>query len=158
MLIVQDDVTFCRNFRAALDEIVAARPDVPVCLFLGREARFRPAHRMIDRAERKGDTFVPVLTSLPLPMVATVWPTAKAHEFHEWSVAHPSATSGQLSDDGKGHAWMHRTRQTVLCTIPSLVEHPDLGKPLIRPRYTAYGSRTAYRFIGDADPLDIQWR
>lgn len=155
LLIVQDDVTVCRNFAAAVHLIAAANPDLPVALFVGKEAVYRTRIDVLQGSKR-GLRYVPLRNNDPLPVVATLWPREKAEEFLDWSTRNPTFNRGrpQRSDDSQGAAWKSRTRQQILVTVPNLVQHPDTVSSLIRDNT---GGRVAALFIGDADPLAIDW-
>ena len=151
LLILQDDVVVCRNFPAAVERIADANPDIPVSLFLGG----RQFQTVRDARNSRGP-YVLLRPHDPLPVVATLWPRQLAVDFLTWAQANPMATGRRdpRSDDAVAGVWKSRTRTSVLCTVPSLVEHPDIEPSLIRAKA---GGRTAARFIGDRDPLDVDW-
>ncbi len=152
LLIVQDDVRVCQGFTAAVQLIAEAQPDFPVCLFLGG----KPFHtlKMLRRLQYQNGPYVVMHPSDPLPMVATLWPVRKAQEFLDWTEENPSTGKSGRSDDARGGKWMGRTRQTILATQPSLVEH-GLAGSLIRRNTT--NEVRAHDFIGNGDPLAISW-
>lgn len=94
-----------------------------------------------------------------MPVVAVLWPREKALGLHQWTsgdvrlpgIPHPR------SDDAVAGYWMRMTRQEVLVTIPSLVEHPDDVPSVKGGTQRAGKGRNAFLFIGDADPLEITW-
>jgi hypothetical protein len=152
LLIVQDDALPCRNFAAALERIAAAVPDLPVCLFVSREAR--ATYPNIIQATKRGQPFALVGRHDFCPVVATLWPVRLAAEFRDWAVVNPRATGQRnpRSDDAMVGTWMRRTNQQILVTVPSLVEHGD-GTSLIGKTH----KRSAAFFIGDSDPLATEW-
>lgn len=157
MLIVQDDTRPCGNFAAALERIAVINPHTPVALFIGG-AVYRTS-KDIPHAVHRGQPYVTVRLSDPLPVVATLWPVQKAAEFLAWTNTNPRATGGpgrDRSDDAWAGAWMRRTHQHVVATAPSLVEHHGQTPSLIRPRQVT-DNRRAAMFIGDGDPLEIDW-
>lgn len=155
LLIVQDDVTLCRNFGSAVKRIAVANPDTVVALFVGKEAVYRTGRDILQAANR-GERYIPLRQNDPLPVVATLWPIAKAQHFLDWSIKHPMLNRGRpnRSDDARGASWKNRTKQHILVTVPNLVQHPDVVPSLIRIRA---GGRVAALYIGGGDPLEIDW-
>lgn len=155
LLVVQDDARPCRNLPAALGRIAAANPEVPVALCV--TTNFRDNVPTIRRAAKRGDNYVRVFPRWAMPMIAVLWPRSAAERFRDWALANPRAT-GKLSprsDDAVGGAWMSRQREPVLATVPSLVEHEDTVPSLIRQK--GHRDRKAVVWIGDRDPLEIDW-
>ena len=157
--VLQDDTIVCQNFIPALDLIAAANPDAPVVLFCGGLPR-RTAHTV--RVALGRASYVDLSPNEFLPVVAVLWPVRLAAAFLEWTVANQKRMPGTAfarSDDAIGGRWVRFTRQRVRVTVPSLVQHPDdvastIGK---RARAGADRSRVAACWIGDGDPLDIDW-
>jgi hypothetical protein len=160
LLIVQDDTVACRNLAPALEAIVAVEPDVPICLYLGM---LPPQKAEALRAAVLRKNFVELLgnSAAFLPIVAVLWPIAKAREFHAWG-SDPNRLrqrNGEVfvdrSDDAMGARWWRTSRQRVIATIPSLIEHPDDAISTIGR--TNCG-RTALFWHGeDWDALSIDW-
>jgi len=117
--ILQDDAVVCKNFAGAVDCISFSNKDVPVCLFLGAY----PASTAVRarRAWLRKRNYIHLGPTSFVPLVACLWPRAKAEEFLEWSL-HNKTTR---ADDGNAARWMRQTKQEVLVTVPSLVEHND---------------------------------
>lgn len=157
--VIQDDAVACRNLVPALHQIAEARPDDVVCLFLGGLPR-RTAVRARD-LHGKGHRFVEVHGADFVPVVATMWPTEVAQSFLQWCDDNPAKLGHRdpRSDDAVAGRWMRYTRHRVVCTIPSLVQHPDDVPSTIGKRASAGAdrNRVALLWIGDDDPLDIQW-
>lgn len=158
VLVVQDDVTVCRNFAPAIQRIAEAK-DVPVVLFLGGLPRVTAADAL--KAAKRGAHYVRLRMREFCPVVAMLWPVAKAQEFLDWVATHPKIPGypNPRSDDAVVGKWTISTRQEVLVTIPSLVQHPDNVPSIIgkRAKWGADKSRVALMWIGDADPLEIDW-
>ncbi len=153
LLIVQDDVLPCRNFAVAVEQIAAAKTSTPVCLFHGRlpnDSKPRPA-----AAIKMNRRYVTLSWRTFLPVVAVLWPIAKLEEFRLWAEDNPTLPGQRepRSDDAMGGRWKMRTRQTVLATVPSLVEH-SLATPSVVGN-DRKGSRVA-AFLA-ADGLDYDW-
>lgn len=157
-LIVQDDAIACRNIGPALEMIAEAQPDTPVCLFMPMVSATK---RDAIRAGADGARYVEIVPRGFLPVVAVLWPKAKALDFLAWSHTTKQLTRRngrqieQRSDDAMGWLWMRNRRQRCVATIPSLVQHPDdVPSTITRGR----GGRTALFWHGDDwDPLSVDW-
>lgn len=124
LLVVQDDAFPCENFAVAVQQVAISNPDVPVCLFFppyGREKK------QALYAAKNNQRYITLMTSSQsfLPVVATLWPVHKTVEFLDWATANPQLPGQRepRSDDAMAGRWKVMTKQTVKCTIPSLVEH-----------------------------------
>lgn len=159
LAILQDDTVACRNLLPALERIAQARPDNVVCLFLGGQP-LRTA-RNATLAIGRRQSYVPVWFRDFVPVVAVLWPTPLAASFLEWSktAVLPGMPRDPKSDDAIAGTWMRLAKQTVLCTVPSLVQHPDDVESTIgrRAMSGADRGRVAMHWIGDGDPLEIDW-
>ncbi len=157
LLIVQDDTVPAPHFAKAVRQIAKAHPTVPVCLFLSRLPR--DASIEATRALRDDRRYVQLAWRSFLPVVAVLWPRAKAEEFLLWTqegALLPGIRGEPRSDDAVGGRWKMVTRQTVLACVPSIIEHPDevdstIGK---RSRYSKAAARTAALIAEDAGAYD----
>lgn len=138
LLVVQDDTVPCENFAQAAQAVAAAQPDHPVCLYLSRLPR--DASSRAEKAMKMNRRYIQLSWRSFLPIVAVLWPRAKAAEFAEWADQHPQLPGQRepRSDDAMAGMWKMRERQTVLATVPSLVEHPD-REPSIIGKRAAWG-------------------
>jgi hypothetical protein len=157
LLVLQDDVLPCRNLVAACEQIAAPWP---VCLFLGG-APVRTA-REAARTLRRGGRYVDVHRGEWVPVIAVLWPVEAAARLLEWCDRDDVKLPGHpnpRSDDAVVGKWAKLNRERVTATVPSLVQHPDIEPSLIGKR--ARAGRTAWRvaahWIGEEDPLDMQW-
>lgn len=158
--VLQDDVLVCRNFVEAVEQIAAANPDVPVCLFCGGLPR-RTAMRVRQALSQK-QPYADLAPLDFLPVVAVLWPVHVAASFIEWAAANPKRLPRYpmvRSDDAVAGRWLRFKRQRVRVTAPSLVEHPDdypstIGK---RAKSGTDRGRVAAHWIGNGDPLEINW-
>jgi hypothetical protein len=159
LLVVQDDVIVCRNFMPALEQVAAANPETVVCLFVPGSARQTVA--VMAQRLRNRKPYAQVHHATFMPVVATLWPKGKAEAFLRWAHDNPKRLGHQnpRSDDSVAGRWMRLTGQRVLATCPSLVEHPDDVPSSIglRARAGDDKGRVAAFYIGDSDPLDIDW-
>lgn len=157
--VLQDDTVACRNLIPALHRIADSRPNDVVCLFLGGLPRRTAA--MAAKLNARGLPYVDVHGADFVPVVATMWPTEVARSFLDWCDQNPLRLGHRdpRSDDAVAGRWMRYTRHKVVCTIPSLVQHPDDVPSTIGKRASAGRdrNRVAAFWIGDNDPLDINW-
>ena len=157
--ILQDDVLVCKNFLPALERIADANPDIPVSLFLSRQPK-----RTFNQASLKYGKTRYVLTHPQdlVHVVAILWPVEKAREFLAWVDENPRRLMGRTfhSDDATVTRWMRMTRQAIRCTVPSIVEHPDDVPSTVNQNRVRNGNdagRVAGYWIGDGDPLELDW-
>ena len=157
VLILQDDAVCCRNLPLAVEQI-AVHADVPGCLFLPMVSATK---KDALAAGARGERYVEVLPRGFLPVVAVLWPKAKAMDFLEWGrdphelVRRNGQRLQQRSDDAMGYLWMRSRRQRALATIPCLVEHPDDVPSTIARRP---GGRTALFWHGSEwDAMSVDW-
>lgn len=148
--VIQDDAVPCRNFKGALEAL--ARP-VPVCLFLPNMAMRTRRHA--NSAIIRGEHWIELHHSDWMPVVAVLWPTVKIRSLLDWYDHRPPRRTPDRSDDGVCGRWMAATSQSVLATLPSLVEHPDDVASTWRVNRQP---RRALWYIGDdVDPLGVAW-
>lgn len=158
VLAIQDDAVVCQHFAEAIGKIALARPDDIVALFVGG-LKNRTA-RDFRIALTRGDCYSHVYFRDIHHVVAVLWPAALAKAFLEWSRTHDVPGMPQpRSDDAVFGAWARLTKRRVLCTVPSLVEHPDDVKSTVglRARAGKDRGRVAVYYIGEADPLELDW-
>lgn len=159
-VVVQDDTIVCQNFEVGVARIAAIFPDHPVCLFYpGLKMRSARGRQKAVQARR---SFFLLDRQDFVPMVAVLWPRAKAEHFLNWTQGRtiPGLQEPYRSDDAVAGSWMRHTKQAVYVTMPSLVEHPDDVAPVKDGHHkAAYGAdkgRIAHSFHA-GDPLDLDW-
>lgn len=120
--------------------------------------------RNYTRAMRSGFRYSSIWFQDFLPVVGVIWPREKAEEFLEWSKdAKLPGLPNPRSDDAVVGSWMKFTKQRVLATVPSLVQHPDdtlsvkWGEGSNVPSGTENKYRRAFAYIEDTDPLELDW-
>lgn len=158
LLVIQDDAVVCRNFPEAVSKIVTAHPDEVIALFVGG-LRNRTS-RDFTAALARGDRYAHVYFRDIHHVVALIWPVTLAQAFLGWSRTNPiPGVPRPRSDDAAVGAWARKSRRRVLCTVPCLVEHPDDVKSTVglRARKGSDRGRVAIHYIGDADPLELDW-
>ena len=157
--ILQDDTIACRNLAAALPLVADAHPDKVICLFLGGAPR-RTA-TLAHRAHAQGLHFTRLHPNDFLPVVATMWPREKAESLLTWAEENPLKLGHRepRSDDAVAGRWMKFNREQVVCTVPSLVQHPDDHPSTIGRRHSAGADsqRVAALWDPDFDPLSVDW-
>lgn len=157
VLVVQDDSQPCHNFVPALEQIAAANPDTPVCLFLAylpHDAAAKAAQAM-----KNGQRYVNLSWRSFLPVVAVLWPHHKAAEFLAWADAHPQLPGQRepRSDDAMAGRWKMVNRETVKACVPSLVEHPDMEPSLIGRRASWGKDRGRRALLLADDAMAYDW-
>jgi len=143
----------CRNFAGAVDAISFSNHDVPVVLFLGGYPQ--GTARRFMRALKLKQSYVWLHRSPIVPLVAVLWPKAKAEEFLEWSQDHPRMTR---ADDGNAGRWQRETAQDIRVCVPSLVEHPDMVPSVKGGQKARWGRDPLRRALSVAeDGLAYNW-
>lgn len=119
VLVVQDDVIPKLGFVDAVTRIAERHPDTPVCLFMGA----LPSSTASQVRRAKPDVrYVPLTVGSFVPLVAVLWPTHVARAFLDWS---STARGMTRADDGNAAKWVRATRQQILVSVPSIVQHDD---------------------------------
>jgi hypothetical protein len=160
LCVLQDDTIPCSNFVPALELIAAANPDTPVSLFLSKTPR--RTHNLSLLRHGKSRYVITHQQDL-VHVVALLWPAHKAQEFVDWITENPKRIRGEqlsTSDDANVTRWMQLTKQVIRCTVPSIVQHPDDVPSIVnqtKVRGGADAGRTAAHWIGDGDPLELDW-
>lgn len=157
--VIQDDTIVCRNFAPTLELIAAAHPDTIVALFFSKVPK-----RTYNLASlRWGKSrYVDVHTSDLIHVVGILWPVARGQAFVQWCDENPKSIRGReiQSDDANVTRWRQLTKQNVRVTVPSIVEHPDDVPSKVNSHRASAGAdrgRVAAYWIGDADPLELDW-
>jgi hypothetical protein len=127
LLIVQDDVLVCRDFPDALAAVIAARPDVPVALFV---PGVMPNSRRVLDACWAGDRWAELDVLTWAPVVAVVWPRGHVGRLLEFAAAKDYPPS-RFGDDSIVGDYAREQAVTIWATVPSLVEHPDTEASLV---------------------------
>ena len=153
VLVLQDDAQPVPGFSEVIPKIAERHFDAPVCLFFGNMPgdMARKARRLYQRSPEI--RYAPLQTIPFVPLVACLWPRRKVDEFLRW------AGSAKLTkaDDGNVGRWARYTRQQIICTIPSIVEHNDHVPSVKGGRPTTWGkdrSRVALFLANDAREFD----
>lgn len=154
--VLQDDVTPCRRFRDALEAAVAARPNRVLALFHGGAPRENLS--ALARAHAAGETWVELNSHRWVPAVAVVWPIRLVCPVVCWVEEQDFPRGLRADDEILGRA-LRDLDEPVLACVPSIVQHEDAVPSLMGMRARAGGdpARVAAFWVGDADPLDLDW-
>lgn len=154
--VLQDDVTPCAGFRDVLERAVAARPDRVLALFHGGAPRENLAG--LARAWAAGETWVALNSRRWIPAVALVWPVRLVCPVVCWA-AEQDFPRGFRADDEILSRALRALGEPVLACVPSIVEHDDRVPSLMgtRARGGEDRARVAAYWVGDNDPLDLDW-
>jgi hypothetical protein len=152
-LIIQDDVTVCRNFRAGIELAIASRPEDILTFWHGdqpRENLFR-----LQAAMTEGSPWAELNVQRFLPVVASCWPRELAECLIEFVDAQDWPAEFVADDEIAGR-FARTCGVRCFTSCPSLVEHGDEVSVMLRAQRCDEGRRAAF-FIGDGDPLAIDW-
>ena len=99
--------------------------------------------------------YIPLGPASFVPLVAVLWPKAKAEEFLHWTRGTSRITR---ADDGNASRWMIRTKQQIMVTVPSLVQHNDFVPSVKGGREYSPGAESWRQalFLAE-DGLDYEW-
>jgi hypothetical protein len=147
-LVIQDDITICKDFLASVNAALSVKSDVPVSFFdLSRGITDAEA-KGLHWATRKSISMAQAI-AIPTPMIDPAIAWIDKHVKPE--------TEG---DDERLSIYFLSHGITVWYTVPSLVEHTDNGQSLLgHPDKLPTGKRRiAASFIGtNRSGLDIDW-
>jgi hypothetical protein len=157
--VIQDDTLVCRNFLPALERIAEANPTTPVSLFFSTAAQrnYRASLKLRNRSR-----YISNHSQDVVHVVGILWPHQRAREFLTWVDENPERLHlGRvvISDDATVTRWM-KFGNPIRCTVPNLVEHPDDVPSIVNVSRVKNGEdsgRVAAWWIGDGDPLELDW-
>lgn len=156
LLVIQDDAEPCRDLAEALPLVLASRPDDVLALFVPGVGEMR---RLVLDGCYRGKRWVELSPREWVPLVAVVWPRAKAERFLDWAETR-RISAGRTADDGIAGEFVRETHTRVLACVPSLVEHPDMVRSLVGTAHWngMSPSRVAACWTGrDISALDLSW-
>jgi hypothetical protein len=159
LVVLQDDCLPCLNFEAALEHVIAARSDDVISLFVGGLGGV--TRKQFFEASRRGSRWSAISFRDIHHVVALIWPIERVRQFFAWkeTAKIPGHRGFPRSDDAIVGTWARQNKVTVWATVPSLVEHPDdlassIGRRASQGRDRG---RVAIQYIGDDDPLELDW-
>lgn len=141
-LVLQDDVTVCKDFLGCVGEVIQARPRNLISLYTGSP--------QVYGARQRGDSWIED-SSAAGP--AVIWPRESIREFIEWQERH--IAEAFPSDDLRVAMWLIKKSKPIFATVPSLAQH--LGSEASVVGLNAR-SKVAACYIGDKrSALGIDW-
>jgi len=143
VLLLQDDLTFCRNFETVARDVIASNPTEPLSLFshYGRHAQqaTKAGHRWYRRKDAMWGQ-------------ATVWPRALVEPLIAFGDRmFPAAFP---HDDTRSAAFLLEARRPMWYTVPALVQHAGASRSIMGH---SNKRRVAEFFLGDQDPPPGTW-
>lgn len=141
-LVLQDDVTLCKDFVASVREVIRARPTDVISLFTNSRFVFTARHRREHWIQNSS-----------VPGLAVIWPNELIGEFIEWQNAHIARDCPW--DDVRVSMWLIKTLRPAFATVPSLTQHLGYQASLL-----GFNSRSkvAAWYVGDhRSALGIDW-
>lgn len=158
-LILQDDVLVCPGFTDAVRAAVAARPDRMLAFFVGSQS-YEHAQNVYGAAGR-GESWAQLGTQTWVPVVALLWPARLARELPPWADAKFESEwpLDVRADDAVAGHFLRERGESVLASVPSLVQHPDVIASIIHGRGFDGNlpDRQAACWIADCDVTTIDW-
>jgi len=141
-LVLQDDLTFCKDFVGCLRKVIQARPKQLIGLFTSSRAVFR--------ARQRGDSWI---QESAVAGHAVIWPKELIREFIEWESAHIASVFPW--DDLRVSMWLIKKSKPVFATVPSLTQHLGFEASLLGLNSR---SKVAAWYVGDKrSGLGIDW-
>lgn len=143
---IQDDAAVCRNFRAAVEAAVGARPGRLLVFYVG--ANSMVYSRAILAACERDLPWVELGYAHWCPTVAACWPAGLIPQLLDY-------VDGQrwppkfVADDEIVGRFVRAVGHKPLASVPSLVEHPDMVDSIMSRRRN--GARRAACWWGDCD-------
>lgn len=146
-LVVQDDAVLSKNFLNSCRRLIKFSEDVPVDLYMGSSsAGFR---RRAHQAKVNGAPWF--AAAGPRWGVAVIIPVPHIPELVEWC----DADRKSEAYDGKMSMYYYHKRKSCLYTMPSLVNHREVGEnPSLIPG--RHANRTAFFYDGESS-LQTDW-
>jgi hypothetical protein len=143
VLLLQDDLTFCRNFETVARDVIASNPTEPLSLFSPYGRHAQQAQKAGHRWYRRKDA---------MWGQATVWPRA---------LVEPLIAFGDrmfqddfIMEDTRIAAFLLEARRPMWYTVPALVQHAGAARSMIG---LSNKQRIAEFYLGDQDPPLGTW-
>lgn len=141
-LVLQDDVTLCKDFLASVREVIRARPNDLIALYSNSQSVFT--------ARRRGESWI---EKSGMAGPAVIWPNSLIDEFIEWQSAH--ITSDFPWDDVRISMWLIKTAKPAFATVPSLTQHLGYQASLLGLNGR---NKVAAWYVGDnRSALGVDW-
>jgi hypothetical protein len=127
-IVIQDDVWLCDGFREKAETAIAEHPTAFMAFFVPAVAACG-GNRM-THALKKRERYANISGVTTTPVVALSWPVVHIEAFLRYCGL--PMWEKQRGDDKVVGYFVKKNRLTVLATVPSLVEHPDVEPSLVR--------------------------
>lgn len=141
-LVLQDDLGLCRDFVAAVKELIRVRPGNLIALYSNAKSVVAAMLRRESWIEKEG-----------ICGPAMIWPRELIGEFLAWQDAH--IDPGFEFDTVRVTMWLVKTSRKAFATVPSLTQHLGCESSTLGLNCT---SKVATWYIGDErSALDVDW-
>lgn len=142
-LMLNDDLTLCKDFVASVREVIRARPNDLISLYTNS--------RVVFTARRRGESWV---QNSGVEGAAVIWPRALITEFIEWQSVHIAPDFPV--EDVRVSMWLSMTSRRSFATVPSLIQHLGWGSSSVGLNAR---SKVAAWYVGDKrSALGIDWK
>lgn len=144
-LVMEDDITLCRDFLPGVKEALRHAPHGPVSLYANRS--------VIDESRAAGVSWARIDDAAASWGQALILPSEQVLDFIRWD--RENLRPEAFAYDTRLAMWSMYTGKPWWCTVPSLVEHAGAASSTI-----GYSNRmrVARWFIGeDVSALDVDW-
>lgn len=125
---IQDDVWLCNDFRVRAEAAIAEHPTAFMAFFVPDNAAC--GGNRIWHALKNREPYANISGATTTPVVALSWPVEHIEPFLRYCALPMWAK--QRGDDRVVGYFTKKNRLTVMATVPSLVEHPDVEPSLVR--------------------------
>jgi hypothetical protein len=141
-LMLNDDVSLCKEFVTSVEGVIRARPNNLISLYTNSQWVFTARHRREAWIEK------PCIEG-----AAMLWPRALIAEFIAWQSVHIARDFPW--EDVRVAIWLLMTSKRAFATVPSLVQHVGCGKSLLGLNCS---SKTATWYLGNSrSGVGIDW-
>ncbi|MBC8031790.1 MAG: hypothetical protein H7Z16_17030 [Pyrinomonadaceae bacterium] len=141
-LMLNDDLSLCKDFVASVREVIQARPNALISLYTNSPVVFTARRRRESWIQNTG-----------VEGAAVIWPTTLIAEFIEWQSVHIAPDFP--FEDVRVSMWLYKTSKPAFATVPSLIQHLGWGASLVGLNAR---SKVASWYVGDnKSALGIDW-
>ncbi|MDF2751670.1 MAG: hypothetical protein K0S82_52 [Gaiellaceae bacterium] len=119
---------FCDNFRERAEAAIAEHPTALMAFFVPGISSC--GSQRVMYALQKREPYANISGATTIPVVALAWPVEQIPPFLRYCSL--PRWANQRGDDTVVGYFVKTNRLTVLATVPSLVEHPDIEPSLVR--------------------------
>jgi len=141
-VVLNDDLTLCKDFMASVREVARARPNHLISLYTNSPKVFTARRRRESWIQNTG-----------VEGAAVIWPTSLIYEFIEWQSTH--VASDFPHEDIRVSMWLLKTAKPAFATVPSLAQHLGYQASLVGQNSS---SKVAAWYLGNSrSALGIDW-